>query len=125
MIHGPYYRLQHCQVANNVRAGPGQDQHQFSSTPNPHHPPPDKASWTWRYSASACNVTALPEAILEGKHTTPINHHKLHFFGLHLLSSASIQHMARTVPKTSNSKFQIPEGPLLDSRCLQCTVSVT
>lgn len=63
-------------------------------------------------------MTALSEAILEGKHTTSINHHKLHFW----LASALLgqhQHMARTVPDTSNSKFQIPEAPLLDSRCLQ------
>jgi hypothetical protein len=60
-----------------------------------------------------CNVTALSEAILEGKVTTPINHHKLHFLAwLQLLSSAST---STWLARSAILEFQIPEGPLLDS----------
>ena len=87
-------------------AGAAQDQHQFSSTPLNNHPPlPDKASWTWRYSALQRDSPS--EAILEGKVTTPINHHKLHFlacfaFGSPRPASAHGSHG----PRYSNSKFQ-------------------
>ena len=67
-----------------------------------------------------CNVTALPRPSWRGK-TRRRSIITSFTFGLHLLSSASI---STWLARSAILEFQIPEGPLLDSRCLQYTVSV-
>ena len=69
-----------------------------------------------------CNVTAFPRPSWTGKlpRRSIITSFTFWLACIWLSSANTSTWLARSVIL----EFQIPEGPLLDSRCLQCTVSV-
>ncbi|PMD26832.1 hypothetical protein NA56DRAFT_698075 [Hyaloscypha hepaticicola] len=116
MIHDPYYS-----TANNVRAGPRQDQHQFSSTPKSPSPAARQSILDLEIFRE-CLQRDSPFRGHPGGETHDVRSIITSFtFGLHLLSSASISTwLARSpIHRIPNSKFQKPLCSTLDACKLQ------
>lgn len=107
-------------MPNNVCAGPGPGPASILQHRHPHHHPPDKASWTWRYSArQRDNPFRGPSWRGKSPRRSTITSFTF-WLAFGSPRPAPAKHMARTVPDTRipNSRRPFAQLQMLAMYCI-------